>query len=81
MFSPHSGYTSDIFTHTWARVIFFFFFFFWGGGGGVKILNFNILGDFQKNEYFIGYVYFVDIFGGLSQNRTKFKSFLCILGS
>ena len=51
-----------------------------GGGGGVllyfhayvgsgcfwgfKILNFNILGGFQKTEYFWGYEDFVDIFGG-----------------
>ena len=33
---------SDIFIHTQARVIF----------GGFKILNFNIFGGFQKNEYF-----------------------------
>ena len=32
--------------------------------GGFKILNFNIFGGFQKNEYFLGYEYFVDIFGG-----------------
>ena len=30
-----------------------FFFFFGGGGGGVQILNFNIFGGFQKNEYFL----------------------------
>ena len=39
---------------------------------GFKILNFNILGGVQKNEYFWGYEDFVGIFGG---------SFLCILGS
>ena len=31
---------------------------------GFKILNFNIFGGFQKNEYFLGYDDFVDIFGG-----------------
>ena len=29
---------------------------------GFKILNFNILGGFQKNDYFLGYENFVDIF-------------------
>ena len=50
-----------------------------GGGGGIlihmqaqpflgsKILNFNILGGFQK-KYFLGYEYFVDIFLASSQN-------------
>ena len=28
---------------------------------------------FQKNEYFFGYVDFVDIFGGSSQNWTIFR--------
>ena len=32
--------------------------------GGFKILNFNIFKGFQKNEYFWGYVCFVDIFLG-----------------
>ena len=41
-----------------------------GGGGGVKILNLNILGVFQKTEYFLGYEDFVDIFGGSSQILT-----------
>ena len=41
-------------------------------GGGIKILNFNIFGVFQKNEYILG----------SSQNWTIFRgSFLCILGS
>ena len=31
---------------------------------GFKTLNFNIFGGFQKNEYFLGYEDFVDIFGG-----------------
>ena len=53
-------------------------FFPWGGGvllyfhtyvdsgyvWGFKILNFNILGSFQKTEYFWGYEDFVDIFCG-----------------
>ena len=58
-----------------------------GGGGGYsnvgsagifwfKILNFNIFGGFQFNEYFWGYEDFVDIFffgWGSSQNRTIFR--------
>ena len=40
---------------------------------GFKILNFIIFGGFQKNEYFWGYEDFVDIFGGSSQNWTKFR--------
>ena len=32
---------------------------------GVQILNFNIFVDFQKNEYFLGYEDFVDIFFGV----------------
>ena len=31
---------------------------------GFNILNFNILGGFQKNEYFWGYEDFADIFWG-----------------
>ena len=31
---------------------------------GFKILNFNIFGGFQKDEYFWGYEDFVDFFGG-----------------
>ena len=31
---------------------------------GFKILNFNIFWGFQKNEYFLGYEDFVDIFWG-----------------
>ena len=31
---------------------------------GFKTLNFNIFGGFQKNENFLGYEDFVDIFGG-----------------
>ena len=49
--------------------------FFW-----FKILNFNIFGDFQKNEYILGYEDFVDIMGS-SQNWTISRgSFLYILG-
>ena len=51
-----------------------------GGGGGTlifscskhflgfKILNFNIFGGFQKNQYFLGYEDFVDIFVGVITN-------------
>ena len=34
---------------------------------GFKILNFSILGGFQKNKYFGGYEAFVDIFLGSSK--------------
>ena len=60
---------------------------------GFKILNFNIFGGFQKNEYFFGNEHFVDIFfffffflggGGGGEVITKLDyikgSFLCILG-
>ena len=40
---------------------------------GFKILNFNIFGGFQKNEYFGGYEDFVCIFGGSSQTWTSFR--------
>ena len=40
---------------------------------GFEILNFNIFGGFQKNKYFFGYEYFVDIFLGSSQNWTIFR--------
>ena len=48
----------------------------WGGGAyvklrpfwGFKILNFNIFGVFQENEYFLGYEEFVDVFAGSTQN-------------
>ena len=47
------GY-SDIFTHTYARTMSL----------GSRILNFNIFGVFQRNDYFWGYEDFVGIFGG-----------------
>ena len=40
---------------------------------GVQILHFNIFWGFQKNEYFLGYEDFVDIFGGSSQNCASFR--------
>ena len=40
---------------------------------GFKIMNFIIFWGFQKNEYFLGYEYFVDIFWGSSQNSTIFR--------
>ena len=43
---------------------------------GVQNLNFNIFLGFQKNEYFLGYEDFVDIFGGSSQNRTILRGYL-----
>ena len=52
---------------------FFFCFFLGGGGGGGGGSQFRIsifLGGFQNNEYFLGYEYFGDIFGGSSQNWT-----------
>ena len=36
--------------------------FFW-----VQNLNFNIFGDFQKNEYFWGYENFVDFWGVITK--------------
>ena len=47
-------------------------------GGGTLIfsyiiLNFNIFGGFQKNEYFLGYEDFVIIFLGSSQHWTIFR--------
>ena len=47
---------------------------------GFKILNFNIFGGFQRNEFLLGYEDFVDILS--SQNWISiWGSFLCILGS
>ena len=56
------------------------------GGGGTLIffryvgsvyfflvLNFNIFGCFQENEYFLGYEDFVDFFGGSPQNWPIFR--------
>ena len=40
---------------------------------GFNILNFNIFGGFQKNEYFLGYEDFVDIFLGSPQNWPIFR--------
>ena len=37
------------------------------------MLNFNHFGGFRKNEYFLGYEDFVDIFGGSSQNWSIFR--------
>ena len=46
-------------------------------------MNFNILGGFLKNEYFLGYENFVDIFWGHHKIELYLgpRSFLCILGS
>ena len=51
--------------------------FFWG----FKILNFNFLGDFQKNEYFLGYENFVDIFWGSSRNWASLRVISMQFGS
>ena len=43
---------------------------------GVQNFEFQIFGGFQKNEYFLGYEDFVNIFGGgggSSQNWTIFR--------
>ena len=49
---------------------------------GFKILNFNIFWGFQKNEYFLGYEDFVDIFWGVTTKLAYIHgSFLCMLGS
>ena len=45
---------------------------------GFKILNFNIFGGFQKNEYFWGYENFVDIFLGSSQYWTSFRGYFYV---
>ena len=50
----------NIFIHTWARTILEF-----------KILNFNTFEGFQKNEYFLGYEDFVDIFWGHHKTPKK----------
>ena len=44
-----------------------------GPSFGFKILNFNIFWGFQKNEYFLGYEDFVDIFLGSSQNWASLR--------
>ena len=61
----------------------------WGGGGGTLIFSYihrlgpfwgvqncesHYLGGFQKNEYFLGYEDFVDIFLGSPQNWTIFRT-------
>ena len=48
---------------------------------GFKILNFNIFLGFEKNEYFLGYEDFVDIFLGSLQNWASLRVILWILGS
>ena len=49
---------------------------------GVQILNFNIFGGFQKNEYFWGMKILWIFFGGSPQNwtiiRGHFYAFLCL---
>ena len=50
----------NIFIHTWARTIL-----------GFKILNLNTFEGFQKNEYFLGYEDFVDIFWGHHKTQKK----------
>ena len=44
---------------------------------GFKILNFNIFGDFQKNEYFLWYEGIADIFWVITQFDYIQDSFLC----
>ena len=48
---------------------------------GFKILNFNIFGGFQKNEYFWGYEDFVDIFWVITKLDYIKGPFQCIFGS
>ena len=48
---------------------------------GFKILNLNISGGFQKNEYFWGYEDFVDIFGGQHKIGLYFGVISMHLGS
>ena len=56
----YGGY-SDIFLYTYSDHFL-----------GFKILNFNDFWGFQKNECFLGYEDFVDIFG-VSQKWTGFR--------
>ena len=46
---------------------------------GFKILNFNIFGGFQKNEYFLGMMILWIFFWGHHKIGLVFGSFLCIL--
>ena len=50
-----------------------------------KILNFNIFGGFQKNEYILGYENFVDIFfvggGGGHHKIGLYLEVISMLGS
>ena len=48
--------------------ILWYFYTYVGSGHfwGVQNFEFQFLGGFQKNEYFLGYQDFVDIFGGTS---------------
>ena len=49
---------------------------------GFKILNFNILGDFQKKMNIFGGMKILWIFlGVITQLDSLYGSFLCILGS
>ena len=50
---------------------------FWGGGG-VKFFNFNIFGGFQKNEYFLWYENFVDIFWGHPKIGLGFRGYFYV---
>ena len=68
--SPQGGTLSLIFSYVGS-----------GHFSGFKILNFDILGDFQKNEYFGGYEDFVDIFWGHHKLDYMQGSFLRILRS
>ena len=45
---------------------------------GFKVLNFNIFWGLHKNEYFLGYEDFVDIFWGSSQNWASLMGHLYI---
>ena len=50
----------------WVYLFFIYFFlFFFLGGGGVKILNFNTLGVFSKNDLFGGGDFFKYFLGSL----------------
>ena len=70
--SPRGGGGTLIFSHKRRLSPLFWF----------KILNFNIFGGFQKNEYFLGCEDFVDIFfGGHHKIGLVWGSFLCNLGS
>ena len=70
-------------TLVWGRGVLCYFHTYIGSRHflGFKILNLTIFGGFQKNEYFLGYEDFVDIFLGHHKIGLYLGVILCILGS